>query len=500
MEKVITNQYGFKMPSLRTNLSANPFGYSEKLIQDDLVLSLRAKFLAFGIFLFFFFENGTLGLIPESYYVIYRSVRLSDLILYLLVIYSFFCIKEYIDLFKSKSFLIVKLFLLYLIIEFVISAFSYKFNVIEYFFRLKNVWTSFLIFPFLLLLKRNGLGFLIKLVFPVAVLANVLYILTALTGTAFLPDVIIVKQSQPGDFEIYRVFGGTFFGELFFLGFIYYWLTNRFKITMLFFVILFAIPHILAFGRTAWAFFIFSIILMIFINTWKKKKFKAFIRQAIIVSAAVFILALCFLKFIPQSEYYLQALSNRIVQGKEDIQYSEGTYAERTVYERKILLDLWSKNNPLVGIGMHPMWVYKAESREELMIYIALSDVRWPTVLALYGAIGFLLALIFQFYFIRASFKLIKLSEHGSLMFFFVIMIFCSLIFDTLINFSFGLVTIGIWGLASTLSFFTAIVIYCYEKLKGTIKDEKSAPNVPKRYYLYGRYSAYSYKIYKLKD
>ncbi len=73
------------------------------------MLSLKAKFLAFAIFLYFFFENGTIGLIPEKYYLIYRSVRISDLILYVLVMYSVFCIKEYLDLFKSKTLLITKL-------------------------------------------------------------------------------------------------------------------------------------------------------------------------------------------------------------------------------------------------------------------------------------------------------------------------------------------------------------------------------------------------------
>ncbi len=329
MEKVITNQYGFRKSSAKAGTVNKELLYNEKFIQTDVVLSLKAKMLAVAIFLYFFIENGTIGLFPPSSYIIYRTIRISDFILYALVIYSFFCIKEYISLFRSRSFLIIKLLLSYIIFQFVISAISYKFNVVEYFFRLKGVWSSFLVFPYLLLFQRNGIGFLFRLIFPVAVVSSILYILTALTGTAFLPDVMIITQILPGDLEVYRVYGGTFFGESFLMGFIYLWITKRFKLYQLFFVVLFMLPHILAFGRGAWVRFVFSILLLFFLNSIKHKNFKTLFRQAAILAVLCGALTFSFIKFIPDSDYYLDALSARILQGQEDVEYNEGTYGER---------------------------------------------------------------------------------------------------------------------------------------------------------------------------
>ena len=127
MDKVILNQNGFKKSSTASNFTPPDLGYGEKVIQDNVYYSLKAKFLAFGIFLYFFFENGTLGLLPEKFYMVYRSVRISDIILYVMVIYSIFRIKEYKDLFKSKSLIVVKVFLSYMVFEFIYSAFIYKF-------------------------------------------------------------------------------------------------------------------------------------------------------------------------------------------------------------------------------------------------------------------------------------------------------------------------------------------------------------------------------------
>ena len=106
MDKVILNQNGFKKPSAVTNNHPPDLSYGEKFIQDNVYYSLKAKVLAVGIFLFFFFENGALGIIPKQYYMVYRSIRISDFILYALVIYSLFCYKEYKELFHSKSFII----------------------------------------------------------------------------------------------------------------------------------------------------------------------------------------------------------------------------------------------------------------------------------------------------------------------------------------------------------------------------------------------------------
>jgi hypothetical protein len=122
--------------------------YSENLFKENLVVSIRARVLAFVIFLYYFIENGTMGLVPQKYYFVYRNVRISDLLLYALIVYSLICWKEYKILFKSKPFLIVKIFLLYLLFEFGVSYIRYEFNPIEYFFRLKGVWASFLVFAF----------------------------------------------------------------------------------------------------------------------------------------------------------------------------------------------------------------------------------------------------------------------------------------------------------------------------------------------------------------
>ncbi len=146
-----------------TRSDRNSMLYSENFFKEELVLNVKARILAVGIFLYYFIENGTMGLVPQKFYLVYRSIRISDLLLYGMVIYALFCWKEYKELFKSKAFLIAKIFLLYLLFEFVVSFIRYGFNPLEYFFRLKGIWTSFLVFPYMLLIKRNGFSFLIKL-------------------------------------------------------------------------------------------------------------------------------------------------------------------------------------------------------------------------------------------------------------------------------------------------------------------------------------------------
>src|SRR5207249_1672205 len=161
---------------------------------------------------------------------------------YSLIIFSLFRIKEYKAIFKSRAFLITKILLLYLLFEFFYSCIQYDVNPVEHFFRLKGIWSSFLVFPFLLLFQRNGLPFLIKLIMPVAIISNLLYILSALTGIPFLPDISISLQFITADIQVFRVYGGTFFGETFFLGFIYLWITKKFRVYQLFLTILFIIP------------------------------------------------------------------------------------------------------------------------------------------------------------------------------------------------------------------------------------------------------------------
>jgi hypothetical protein len=499
MEKVITNQYGFRKSSAKTGTAKRENLYNEKFVQSDVVLTLKAKMLAIGIFLYFFIENGTIGLLPPSSYIIYRSMRISDFIQYALIIYSFFCIKEYISLFRSRAFLIVKLILLYIFLEFVISAISYKFNIVEYFFRLKGVWSSFLVFPYLLLYMRNGLGFLFKLIFPVAVVSSILYILTALTGTAFMPDVTIITQKLPGDLEVYRVYGGTFFGESFLMGFIYLWITKRFKFYQLFFVILFMFPHILAFGRIAWVRFIFTILLLVFLNYMKKKNFKTFFRQAVILAVFCGALIFSFIKFIPDSDYYLEALSARILQGQEDVEYEEGTYGERGI-QNNALVKLWLNSNFFIGVGMHPMWVYRPETQQERLYYGAFSDVVWASVLAAYGIIGFILAVTFQIYYLIKSFKILRKTSAINIHTFLLTMFFAQLIFDTFLGYSHALISVGLWGFGAILSFGIANFTFCYENQKQETNDENLHREPVKTYGQYGRYYNSSYRVYKLRD
>ncbi len=149
---------------------------------------------------------------------------------------------------------------------------------------------------------------------------------------------------------------------------------------------------------------------MFFLSIWKKRNFKVFFRQAVIVVLFLAALVISFINFMPESDFYIDALRARILQGQEDVKYNEGTYGERGI-QNNVLVKLWMKSNPLIGVGMHPMWVYRPESLEESRYYSAFSDVYWPSVLAAYGAIGLLLAIIFQFYYMRKSYKLIMKSK-----------------------------------------------------------------------------------------
>jgi hypothetical protein len=438
--------------------------YSENFIKEELVTNLRARFLAIAIFLFYFIENGTLGLVPEKVYMVYRNIRVSDLILYGLVIYSLINIKEYRELFSSKAFLIAKILLCYFLFEFAVSTIRYGFNPIEYFFRLKGLWTSFLVFPYMLLIKRNGLSFLIKIIFPIAIISNLLYVLSALTGIPFLPDVSIYKQRLPGDIEVFRVFGGTFFGELFYLGFVYYWITKRFRMWQLFLVVLFIVPHILAFGRSAWAGFAFTILLMIVFNSLKKKNFKILFRQAAILVIMGLFLFISFMKFIPESDFYIDALEARIFQGQEDLKYDEGTYGTRILTQNASLLNLWANSDWFLGVGFHPMWVVKPESREEQLYYSAFCDVVWPSVLAAYGLIGFILCAILQIYYIYLCIKVLKRAPNENLYTLLITLLLAKMIFDLTFTSSYVLFSTGLWGFFLQMNIYIPVLVYTYEE------------------------------------
>lgn len=467
MERTLPNSFlGFKKPKHGAAPRKSELIIDNRFIRDRFVLSFKARILAISIFLYYFIEQGTIGLFSQKYYVVYRNVRLSDFIMFGLIIYSIINIREYSNLFKSKSFLITKVLLAYLVFEFAVSYIRYDFNVLEYMFRLKGLWGSFLVLPFLLLFKRNGVAFLVKLIFPVAVISNILYIMTALTGIAFLPDVSLYAQSLPGEILVYRVYGGTFFGEFFFLGFVYMWISRKFRLWQLVLVILFVIPHILSFGRNSWAFFLFSIIAFIVLNSLRKKQFKVLFRQGIllILIGAAFIIS--FLIVIPESDYYLEAIFARITQGQEDVKYNEGTYGTRIIYQNAALVKLWVNSDWILGVGMHPMWVVRPENFEEQLYYNAFCDVSWPGTLAAYGLIGFAIFLFFQIYYIYICWKLIKKAREPNLMLFLLTYLFFRLIFDTFINSTYVFLSAGLWGISGVLSFLIAVLVVIYENHK----------------------------------
>lgn len=469
MQKTLINNLGFK----KNNLNFRKFRgersstlYAENFMKEELVISYRAKILAVCIFLYYFIENGTLGLVPSKFYFVYRNIRISDLLLYGMTFYSLVMYREYKDLFNSKPFFIAKVFIAYLLFEFFVSFLRYSFNPIEYFFRLKGVWTSFLVFPFLLLIKRGGLPFLIKIFFPVSVISNLLYILTALTGIPFLPDVSIISQRLPGDIVVYRVFGGTFFGEWFFLAIVYYWITKRFRAWLIPLAFLFIVPHILAFGRLAWAAFAFTILVMVILNSLNKRNYRLLFRQAVIMIILGISMMFIFIKFIPESDFYIDAISARIFQGQDDYSHSEGTFGTRVITQNAALVELWLKSNVFIGVGMHPMWVVGPESREEAVYYGAFCDVSWPSVLAAYGIIGFAIAFFIQLYYALLALKLIRKTKEIGIYTLFLTLMFSKLLFDSTAGFSYVFLSTGLWGFFVNMNIYIPVLIYMYEKSK----------------------------------
>jgi len=483
VQKTLINNLGFKKTPDFNELKSSKSSvlYSENFLKEELFLNTKVRLLAIGIFLYFFIENGTLGLIPSKLYFVYRNIRISDILLYGLTIYSLARYKEYSDLFKSKPFFVAKVFIAYLLFEFVVSAIRYGFSPIEYFFRLKGLWTTFLVFPFMLLIKRGGLPFFIKIVFPVSVISNILYAVTALTGIPFLPDVSIISQRLPGEIVVYRVFGGTFFGDMFFLGLIYYWVTKRFRLWQIFFAFLFILPQILAFGRLAWAYLAFTIFVMIILNSLNKRNFKLLFRQAVILTILGISLTFIFIKFIPESDFYISALNARIFQGQDDYSNSEGTYGTRVIMQNAALLELWMKSNILLGVGMHPMWVVGPESKEEAIYYSAFCDVSGLSVLAAYGLIGFALGCIIQFYYAFLAIKILRVTKEISIYTLILTLMFSKLLFDSTVGFSYVFLTTGLWGFFINLNMYIPVLIYLYEKNLKEKKNSKMYPE-PKKY------------------
>lgn len=456
---MITGSANSFRAALRKN-GMKPERQYELIESGILPLPLNAKFLAWAIFLLFFIENGTMGLLPKQFYFVYRNMRISDFLLYGLTVYSFFKVNEYRELYRSVSLLIPKLILVYLLAQFTLSSILYEYNFVEFFFRLKGIWMCFMLFPYLLLLKRNALGYLIKLILPVAIVSNILYIISAVTGVVIMPDTGIVEQSLPGGLKVFRVYGGTFYGELFFLGFIYYWITKKFRLYQLFLVILFIIPHILAFGRSTWAYLSLAIILMFVWHGLKKRQFRLAFRQIAIITILGGALIYAFMNFVPKSDYLVEAIGARVSQGQDDLKYNEGTYGTRMA-NISALLSLWQNGNIFVGIGMHPLWVLGPVTVEESIYTWGFSDLGWISVLAAYGLIGFLLAAAFQIYYFVNAVRLSKSSPYNDILTFFVIMMVTRLFYDSVINYTYVGVTVGLWGFPH-VSFLVAALVYKY--------------------------------------
>ncbi len=455
----------FRVSRVRYSKNDHSFG---KVLEERNYLTLNAKLLAWGIFLIFFIEVGTLGLIPKQFYFVYRNMRVSDFLIYALTVYSLFNIKEFSKYYHSRAMIIPKLLLLYFLFQLIISSISYNFNFIELFFRLKGIWKSFLIFPFLLLISRRALGYLIKLMLPVAIISNILYILSAITGIAFLPDIGISQQDLPGGLKVFRVYGGTFYGELFFLGFIYLWMTKKFRLYQFMLAILFIIPHILAFGRSAWIYFSLVIVIMLIWYSAKKKDFKLAFRQIIVISILIGSLFFAFSRFVPQADYMFEAIEARIEQGQEDIKYKEGTYGTR-IANIEALLTLWQSSNIFVGIGMHPFWVVRPETVEENIYAWGFSDVGWASVLTAYGLIGFILAVLFQVFYFTYCLKLLKRSQYNDILIFFILIFLSRLFFDSVINFTYMGLSVGLWGFWST-AFYVSVLTFKYENINEEYK------------------------------
>ena len=432
-----------------------------EILDEKIVVKPNAKLLAMVFFLYFFIESSTLGLIPKQFYFVYRNIRISDLLLYAMTIYSFYNIKEYRELFSSKLLIIPKIILIYLFVQYIVSSILYAYNPIELFFRLKNIWSSFLIFPLLLLFKRKGFGYLVKLVLPVAIVSNILYILSAVTGMAFLPDVDIAQQNLPGGLKVYRVFGGTFYGELFFLGFVFNWITKKFKLYQAVLAMLFVTPHILAFGRNAWFYFTFSIVVMLVWNSLRKRDIKTALRQLGIVAVFTGLLFVVFSRFIPESDVMFEAIGARVEQGENDLKYNEGTYASRMA-NLSALMQLWTSGNVFFGIGLHPMWVIKPLTVEENIYAWGLSDIGWAGVLTVYGLVGFILAALFQIYYFIKSYSICKNTKYTDILVFFVLILLIRLFFDSVISYSYKGLSVSIFGFSS-ITIYISAMIYKFE-------------------------------------
>jgi hypothetical protein len=166
-----------------------------------------------------------------------------------------------------------------------------------------------------------------------------------------------------------------------------------------------------------------------------------------------------FAQFLPESDRLAESIEARVIQGQEDVENKSGTYGTRLA-NIAALVGLWQKSNLFFGIGMHPMWVIKPTTTEELIYIWGFSDVRWASVLAAYGLVGFLIAIAFQIYYIYKSVYILKKTKSNSVFTFLVLLLLAYLLFDSFINYSYNLFSVRLWGISDTFSFFIASIIF----------------------------------------
>jgi hypothetical protein len=126
------------------------------------------------------------------------------------------------------------------------------------------------------------------------------------------------------------------------------------------------------------------------------------------------------------------------------------------------MLTYWESNNIFIGIGMHPLWVVSPVTAEESIYAWGFSDVGWASVLVAYGLVGFILAILFQVYYFVTSIKIVKNTTKYDLLVFFILVFISKLFYDSVINYSYMGLTVGLWGFWST-SISIAALVYKYE-------------------------------------
>jgi hypothetical protein len=99
-----------------------------------------------------------------------------------------------------------------------------------------------------------------------------------------------------------------------------------------------------------WAAFAFTIFIMILLNTLHKRNFRILFKQAFVIIVLTLTVIISFVKFIPESDFYIDAIKARLRQGQDDVKYSEGTYGTRVITQNSALIKLWRENDIILGV------------------------------------------------------------------------------------------------------------------------------------------------------